>query len=251
MKTRFFIFLSYDGTSYHGWQVQPEKITVQARIEEALSVILQEKIKTTGAGRTDTGVHAKSFVAHFDSQHSDLKGNNNIIFRLNTYLPEDISVIDILAVNKEAHARFDARSRTYSYYISLNKNPFRNKYTWYRHGDMDVNAMNRATSYLLRYEDFTSFSKSHTQVKTNKCEIYEAGWTQKEEILVFKIRANRFLRNMVRAIVGSMVDIGTGKIPPGEIEKIIRAKNRSTAGVSAPAEGLFLERIEYDTGIFL
>ena len=251
MKTRFFIFLSYDGTFYHGWQVQPGKITVQARTEEALSVILQEEIKTTGAGRTDTGVHAKSFVAHFDSQQNDLKGNNNIIFRLNTYLPEDISVVDILAVNNEAHARFDAKSRTYRYYISLKKDPFINKYTWYRYGHMDINAMNMAASYLLSYEDFTSFSKSHTQVKTNKCEIYEAGWTRNEDILIFTIRANRFLRNMVRAIVGSMVDIGTGKILPGDIERIIKAENRSEAGISAPAQGLFLEKIEYDTGIFL
>lgn len=251
LKKRYFIFLSFDGTSYHGWQVQPGKITVQSKLEEALSVILREKIKTTGAGRTDTGVHARSFVAHFDSAREDLAENQNILFRLNTYLPPDISVDDILVVNNQAHARYDAKSRTYRYYISLKKDPFSRKYTWYRYGNMDIDAMNQASAYLMKYEDFTSFSKLHTQVKTNICKIYEAGWITDNNILVFTIRANRFLRNMVRSIVGSMVEIGTGKMSPAEIENIIMAKDRSAAGVSAPAEGLFLESIEYDPGIFL
>lgn len=248
---RYFLYLSYDGSAYHGWQVQPGKITVQEKTEEALTVILQEKIRTTGAGRTDAGVHARLFAAHFDSSMDDLGGNNNIIFRLNTFLPGDISVKNILAVKSKAHARFDAISRTYLYYISLKKDPFLKKFTYHRYGDLDIDAMNRAAAYLLSYEDFTSFSKSHTQVKTNKCKIYEAAWTREKDMLVFRIRANRFLRNMVRAIVGSMIDIGSTKMPPGAMENIIRARDRSAAGVSAPAEGLFLENIEYDSSVFL
>lgn len=251
MKNRYFIFLSYDGSSYHGWQVQPGKITVQNKLEEALSVILQENIKATGAGRTDTGVHARLFVAHFDSEKEDLARNSNIVFRLNTYLPDDIAVSNMLAVHNKAHARYDATSRTYSYYISLRKDPFNQKFTWYRYGSLDINAMNQASAYLMKYDDFTSFSRSHTQVKTNICKIYEACWISDSNKMVFTIRANRFLRNMVRSIVGTMVEIGTGRMPPGEIEKIIMAKDRSAAGVSAPAEGLFLEYIEYDQSIFL
>lgn len=251
LRKRYFIFISYDGTSYHGWQVQPGKITVQTKLEEALSVILQENVKTTGAGRTDTGVHARLFAAHFDSEKEDLAGNNNIIFRLNTYLPEDIAVSKILAVDDQAHARYDAISRTYKYYISLHKEPFNRKHTWYRYGNMDIEAMNKASSYLMKYDDFTSFSKLHTQVKTNICNIHEAGWVSDRNILVFTIKANRFLRNMVRSIVGTMVAIGTGKMPPGEMEKILKAKDRSAAGISAPPEGLFLEYIEYDQAIFL
>lgn len=251
MKTRYFIFLSYDGSSYYGWQVQPGKPTIQARLEEALSLILREKIKTTGAGRTDTGVHACFFVAHFDSVKEDLAGNSNIIFRLNTYLPPDISVNEIREVKEDAHARYDAISRTYRYYISLKKDPFRQKYTWQRYGNMNMDAMKNACIYLTKHEDFTSFSKLHTQVKDKICKIYEASWVKEGNILIFTIIANRFLRNMVRAIVGTMVDIGTGKISPVEIENIIMAKDRSAAGASAPAEGLVLENIEYEPVIFV
>ncbi|MGM0667265.1 MAG: tRNA pseudouridine(38-40) synthase TruA [Bacteroidota bacterium] len=248
---RYFIYLSYSGKAYHGWQVQPGKISVQQKVEEALSVILQENTRVTGAGRTDAGVHARLFTAHFDSDRHDLAGNNNIIFRLNTLLPGDISARDIRVVKREAHARFDALSRTYMYYISLNKDPFLRDFTYYRHGNLDIDAMNRAAAYLTSHEDFTSFSKSHTQVKTNNCKIYEAAWTREKDMLVFRIKANRFLRNMVRAIVGSMIDIGSAKMPPGAMEDIIMARDRSAAGVSAPAEGLFLENIEYDSSVFL
>jgi len=248
---RYFIYLSYSGKAYHGWQVQPGKISVQEKVEEALRVILQENTGLTGAGRTDAGVHARLFTAHFDSSRDDLAGNGNIIFRLNTFLPGDISVSDIRAVKREAHARFDALSRTYMYYISLKKDPFLRDFTYYRHGKLDIDAMNRAAAYLLCHEDFTSFSRSRTQVKTNNCKIYEAGWTREKDMLVFSIQANRFLRNMVRAIVGSMLDIGSAKMPPGAMEDIIMAKDRSAAGISAPAEGLFLEEIEYDLSVFL
>lgn len=248
---RYFIYLSYSGKAYHGWQLQPGKISVQEKVEEALAVILQENTGVTGAGRTDAGVHARLFTAHFDSSRHDLAGNSNIIFRLNTFLPVDISVRDIRAVKKEAHARFDALSRTYVYYISLKKDPFLRDFTYHRHGDLDIDAMNRAAAYLSCHEDFTSFSKSRTQVKTNKCKIYDAAWTREEDMLVFRIKANRYLRNMVRAIVGSMLDIGSAKMPPGAMEDIIKARDRSAAGVSAPAEGLFLENIEYDSSVFL
>lgn len=251
LKQRYFLFLSYDGSSYHGWQVQPGKSTVQSKLEEALSVILRESIKTTGAGRTDTGVHARAFVAHFDTTGKDLAINQKILFRLNTYLPVDIAINDILMVDNQAHARFDAKSRTYKYYISLKKDPFIQKYAWYRYRKMDIDALNKACAYLVEHEDFTSFSKLHTQVKTNICNIYEACWKSEMNMLVFTIKANRFLRNMVRSIIGSMVEIGIGKLPPEEIERVIMAKDRSAAGVSAPAEGLFLEDIEYDPGIFL
>jgi len=250
LNKRYFIYLSFDGTSYHGWQTQPGKATIQSKLEKALSVILQDNIITTGAGRTDTGVHARLFVAHFNSAEEDLAGNSNIIFRLNTYLPADISVSNILSVDNNVSARYDAISRTYRYFISLWKDPFKQKYSWYRYGKMDIDAMNEASAYLMKYDDFTSFSKLHTQVKTNVCKIYEAGWISDNNNLVFTIRANRFLRNMVRSIVGTMVEIGTGKMTPGEIENIILAKDRSVAGISAPAEGLFLENIEYDPGIF-
>ncbi|MFO7852997.1 MAG: tRNA pseudouridine(38-40) synthase TruA [Bacteroidota bacterium] len=251
MKTRYFIYLSYDGTSYYGWQVQPGKPTIQARLEEALSVMLREDIKTSGAGRTDTGVHARSFVAHFDSVKEELAGSSNIIFRLNTYLPPDISVNEIREVKKDAHARYDAISRTYRYYISLKKDPFKQKYTWQRYGNMNMDAMKKACVNLTEHDDFTSFSKLHTQVKDNICKIYESSWVKEGDILVFTIRANRFLRNMVRAIVGTMVDVGAGKISSKEIENIILAKDRSAAGPSAPAKGLILEHIEYDPGIFI
>lgn len=251
MKTRYFIFLAYDGSSYHGWQVQTGKITVQARLEDALSLILREDIKTVGAGRTDTGVHARFFVAHFDTVTGSPDREDNVIFRLNSYLPEDICIMSIRKVRGDAHARFDAISRTYRYYISMKKDPFSNRYSWHRYGEMDIDAMNRAAAILPEHTDFTSFSKLHTQVKTNDCRIYQALWHVHEDMLIFTVKADRFLRNMVRALTGTMVDIGTGKIPPGEIEKILRARDRSSAGVSAPARGLFLENIEYDEDVFI
>ncbi len=248
---RYFISLAYDGTEYHGWQVQPGRITVQAKITEALSLILREEAGVTGAGRTDTGVHARSFTAHFNSIRRDLDRNRELIFNMNSFLPKDIAVTDISEVEPGAHARFNAKSRTYRYYISLKKDPFNNRYAWERHDIPDVDAMNMAASYLLNYDDFTSFSKSHTQVKTNICRLYRAEWIKEGDQLIFTIKADRFLRNMVRAIVGTMVDIGTGKKAAGDIKEIISSRNRSEAGMSAPAKGLFLEEIEYPQDIFI
>ncbi len=247
---RYFIFLRYKGTGYHGWQTQPGEKTVQGVIEKSLSVILQEKISVTGAGRTDTGVHASYFVAHLDSSNLKLTANKNILFRLNRFLPKDITISEIKTVKKEAHARFDALSRTYEYHIAQEKEPFLNEYSWYRYGISDIEKMNMAALYLREYNDFTSFSKKHTDVKTFICRIDSAEWFMNNRQLVFKIKADRFLRNMVRAIVGTMIDIGTGIKEPEEIRNIIESKNRSMAGVSAPAEGLFLTDIEYPDNIF-
>jgi tRNA pseudouridine38-40 synthase len=249
--TRYFIFFSFKGTSYHGWQVQPNSVTVQKIMDQALSKILGERISTNGAGRTDSGVHATVFCAHFDSLNSGLINENNLIFRLNRFLPEDISVTSIKRVLPEAHARFSAVSRTYEYYISRVKDPFSEDSSWFLYGNLDIESMNKASSILLNFSDFTSFSRLHSDNKTNICRILKAGWTDSDTRLVFTIQADRFLRNMVRAIVGTMVELGTGKINTEEFEKIIQSKNRSSAGMSAPAKGLFLVDIEYPEEIFV
>ena len=251
MRTRYFIFISYRGTSYHGWQIQPNSVTVQKILDEALSVVLNEKISTLGAGRTDTGVHAMFFCAHFESIIHDIASVKNLTFKLNSYLPNDISVTSIKKVLPDANARFSAISRTYSYYISHFKDPFSENTSWLVYNDLNITIMNEACGILLDNSDFTSFSKLHSDTKTNFCKIYEAGWAQKENLLVFTIKADRFLRNMVRAIVGTMVDIGSGKTNLKEFEEIIFAKDRSKAGKSAPAKGLFLTDIEYPEEIFI
>ena len=250
MKNRYFIFISYKGTSYHGWQLQPNSVTVQKIIDNALSVVLNEDLHTTGAGRTDTGVHALVFCAHFDSLAPDLTERKNLVFRLNQFLPDDITVNSITKVLPDANARFSAISRTYKYYISRTKDPFFNSSSWFLHGSIDVKAMNQACSILLRHSDFTSFSKLHSGSKTNICKIYYAAWDEEENRLVFTIKADRFLRNMVRAIVGTMIEIGFGKMNQKEFEEIILAKDRCRAGTSAPAKGLFLADIEYPREIF-
>lgn len=250
MKTRYFIFISYKGTSYHGWQIQPNSVTVQKILENAISVVLNEKISTTGAGRTDTGVHALYFCAHFDSNSPELINTSSLEFKLNRYLPQDISVLYIRKVLPDANARFSAISRTYKYFISRNKDPFLNNSSWYLHGDIDIDEMNMACKIMLNYSDFTSFSKLHSNAKTNICKIYSAEWKEVENQIVFTIKADRFLRNMVRAIVGNMVKVGFRKMSLGEFEEIILAKDRCKAGTSAPAKGLFLVEIEYPSEIF-
>lgn len=248
---RYFIKLAYDGTVYHGWQVQENANTIQAEIEKALSVLFDETVKTTGAGRTDTGVHAKEYFAHFDTEKKLNKEKiSDLIYRMNTILPDDISIQDIFLVSPDAHARFSAVSRTYRYYISRNKNPFTRKNSWNVFGQLDIKKMNEAALVLFEYSDFTSFSKLHTDVKTNNCKIMQAEWEEENDMLVFTIKAERFLRNMVRAIVGTLVDISKGKITIDELRKIIESKNRCDAGYSVPAKGLFLEKIEYPQDIF-
>jgi len=250
VKTRYFIFISYKGTSYHGWQIQSNSITIQKILDDALSVILNEKIATTGAGRTDTGVHASVFCAHFDCTISDLSSERNLVYRLNSFLPPDISVKSIIKVRPDANARFSAVSRTYMYYISRIKDPFSDTSSWSLQGNIDVSIMNQACEILLNHSDFTSFSKLHSDAKTNICKIHMAGWEETNNKLIFTIKADRFLRNMVRAIVGTMVEIGYGKMNLLKFEEIIMAKDRCRAGKSAPAKGLFLTYIEYPVEIF-
>ena len=251
MKTRYFIFISYKGTPYHGWQIQPNSVTVQQILDKALSTILNEEICTTGAGRTDTGVHALVFCAHFDSISPDLGLRKNLIFRLNRYLPKDISVSGIAKVLPDAHSRFSAVSRTYRYNISTVKDPFLDDSSWFVHGKMDIGILNKACRILMKYSDFTSFSKLHSNVKTNLCTIYSAEWKETGGQLIFTIKADRFLRNMVRAIAGTMILTGTGKMSLEEFEDVILARDRCRAGKSAPAKGLFLVDIEYPDEIFL
>lgn len=246
MTNRYFIHLSFKGTNYHGWQMQPGSITVQEVLNRSLSMLLRENINCVGAGRTDAGVHASCFYAHFDSQNSDLNNNQKILYKLNSILPWDIAVHKIFKVPSDAHARFDALSRTYLYRISLVKDPFNLEFTMHMtKRDINIQKMNQAAIILKEYEDFTSFSKLHTDVKTNHCIISYAEWTVNGNELHFTITADRFLRNMVRAIVGTLLTIGIHKIEPDSIRTIIEKKNRSEAGSSVSPSGLHLIDIRY------
>lgn len=241
---RYFIEFSYNGKNYFGYQIQPNAVSVQEEMEKALSTILREDLKTTGAGRTDTGVHAKKIFAHFDTEKIL---DQDLSRKLNSFLPPDISVKRIFRVKDDFHARFDATYRTYEYYISLEKNPFTEDSAWQHwRRPLDINRMNEACKILFEYEDFTSFAKLHTDNKTNICKIYKAEWEQEGSELKFTVSANRFLRNMVRAIVGTMVDIGAGKLKPEDLRTVIENKNRNSAGTSAPAHGLYLVDVGYD-----
>lgn len=249
MKHRYFIQLSYKGTNYHGWQIQPNASTVQETLENALSTILKEKIETVGAGRTDTGVHARMFFAHFDTEKKDLDKIKKIVFQLNGILQADIAVQNIFFVNDDVHARFNALSRTYEYHIHQKKDPFLNDFSYYLYGNPDIEKMNRAAELLFDYTDFTSFSKLHTDVQTNDCKIIQAEWKKENHRLIFTIKANRFLRGMVRAIVGTTLELGFDKICLAEFRKIIEDKDRSKAGFSVPAHGMILVDIEYREGL--
>ena len=240
---RYFIELSYNGKNYHGWQMQPDAISVQEKLNDALSTVWQETIEVVGAGRTDTGVHAKQMFAHFDV-HEEAK--DQIVYKLNSILPNDIVIHKLFEVESEKHARFDAVLRSYEYKIWLGRNPFLLDFSWQIHSQkLNIDAMNEACRILLKHTDFQSFSKVKTNVYTYNCDIFEAYWKLKNEELTFYISANRFLRNMVRAIVGTMVDVGLGKISVQDFEDIINSKNRSNAGLSVPARGLFLTEIKY------
>lgn len=245
---RFFIELSYQGTNYHGWQVQPNANTVQGEINKALSVILNDKIEVTGAGRTDTGVHAKQMFAHFDFDFdSDTK---DLIFKLNGFLPSDIAIHDIFQVKDDANCRFDALKRTYKYHIIQNKNPFKSM-AYLVKKSLDIEAMNQSCKYIIGQQDFTSFSKLNTQTFTNNCNVMSAKWEVLDDQLVFTIKADRFLRDMVRALVGTLIDIGIGKMASDDMRKIIAAKDRSKSGVSVPAHALFLFRVQYPDDIYI
>lgn len=247
---RFFITLSYDGTHYHGWQIQPNGDSVQQRLQEALSTLLRQPIEVVGAGRTDTGVHAKMMVAHWETPLPPLGGEideTQLVYKLNKVLPPDIAVQEVRQVSDDMHARFSATSRTYHYYIHTFKDPFLSAYSWQVPFKLDFEKMNEAAKFLLDYKDFTSFSKVGTDTKTNLCYLKEAIW---EEVATnqwrFTITANRFLRNMVRAIVGTLVEVGRGRISIEDLRRIIEAKDRCQAGESVPAKGLFLVNIKYD-----
>lgn len=249
---RFFIHLAYNGASYCGWQTQPELPTVQLTLEQALSTLLRQKIAVVGCGRTDTGVHASDFFAHFDVDEAKVVEASlnvgfldSLTFKLNNILPPDIAIYNIFPVAPNAHARFDATARTYQYHVSQQRLPFRQGQYCRIYYKPDIDLMNEAARVLMEYEDFTSFAKLHTQVKTNICHLSMAHWDAVGDEYVFTIRSNRFLRNMVRSVTGTLLDVGRGKLTIEGLRKIIEKKDRCAAGVSMPACGLFLTKVEY------
>ena len=254
---RYFIHLQYDGTRYHGWQIQPNGISVEGEIERCLSTLLRQPIDIVGAGRTDAGVHAHHMVAHFElSENENLhKGDcpfcvnldcDQLAYNLNRMLPPDIRIDRIHPVADDMHARFSATSRKYHYYITTKATPFNRQYRWLCHYDLDFNLMNEAARLLLDYEDFASFCKSHTDVKTTLCNVTQAEWIQESENeWYFVIKANRFLRNMVRAVVGTLVEVGRHRLTMEQFKEVVEGKKRTLAGESMPANALFLEQIEY------
>lgn len=246
---RYCIFLSYKGSGFHGWQIQPNALTVQEHIELSLSKIIGSHTPIVGAGRTDTGVHAQKFYAHFDTDK--IIDTHTMIHSLNKMLSKDVAIYSIQKVAHDFHARFSALSRKYSYRILRKKNPFLHDFSWLYTQKLSVDAMNKAAEILYDYQDFTSFSKLHTDTKTNDCSIEYARWEEKDDELLFTITANRFLRNMVRSIVGTLVEVGRGTIDIEDFKRIIEAKNRNIAGFSVPAAGLTLEDITYNWDLFL
>lgn len=243
---RYFITFSYDGTAYHGWQIQPNAKTVQETLQKALSVILRSAIEVVGAGRTDTGVHARKMVAHFDAEFPPSLQLSDVVYKLNKLLPHDIVVSSIKSVHEDMHARFSAKKRTYHYFLHLQKDPFLRSYSWQLYGSLDFEKMNEAALVLKEYRDFTSFSKVNTDTKTNDCTVIEAFWEQvAPHQWRFTITANRFLRNMVRAVVGTLVEVGRGRLTLQQFRQVIEAKNRCSAGESVPAHGLFLVDVDY------
>ena len=245
---RYFIYFSFNGKLYHGWQKQKNSITIQQKIEESLSVLLKDKIEVIGAGRTDTGVHAKEMVAHFDF-NKNFENSKNFIFKLNQFLSNDISVKSLKSVKKNAHARFDAISRTYEYHISKEKDVFLNEYSYYLNYSLNNIKINEAIKIIINNNDFKCFTKSKTDVTNYLCNIIDSKWIEFDKKYVFEITANRFLRNMVRSIVGTMIEIGDGKIKFDKIKDIILSKDRSNAGYSVPAIGLSLINVEYSKEI--
>ena len=259
-KQRYFIELAYDGTNYHGWQIQQNAVSVQELLNKALATILRQPVETTGCGRTDTGVHAREFFAHLDVEvHSQLTMDDSQINNhglstidyalkvrgLNSLLPPDIGIKNIIPVHEDAHARFDATLRSYQYHIHFQKDPFLHGHSWLVRDVPDIILMNQAATIIMEYTDFSCFSKSNTQVKTNNCKITRAEWVKTEQGIVFHISADRFLRNMVRAIVGTLIMVGKREIGPEVVRTIIESKNRSNAGTSVPACGLYLTEVKY------
>ena len=243
--SRYFVTLSYDGTRYHGWQIQPNGVSVQERLQEALSTLLREPIAVTGAGRTDAGVHARMMVVHFDWKGDAIDGQQ-LAYKLNRLLPYDIAVSKVEMVSEDMHARFSATSRMYRYYFHTTKDPFQRAYSCEIHYPLDFAKMNDAARILMTYEDFGAFCKSGADVKTTLCQVTKAEWVQTSPTTwYFEIRANRFLRNMVRAVVGTLIEVGRGRLSLDDFKKVIEGKQRSDAGESMPGNALFLEDIVY------
>ncbi len=240
---RYFVRFSYFGKGYHGWQNQPNAITVQQVLEEVFSTLLHGPVSLMGAGRTDAGVHAKQMFAHFDV--GEIENIEDLIYRLNSFLPDDIAVQKIFKVAEESHARFDAIERTYEYWLVQNKNPFCIDSSYYVKHSLDIEKMNEAASLLLGHGDFECFSKAKTDVHTYLCDIKKASWARRDDHLVFTITADRFLRNMVRAIVGTLLEVGKGRADLNDVKAVINSKDRQKAGTSVPAKGLYLTKITY------
>ncbi len=249
MSMRYFIELSYRGTRYYGWQLQRNAPSVQQALEEGLAVLLREAVEVTGAGRTDTGVHAAYYVAHFDVAR-EIADPEGFCYHLNAVLPGDIAVFGLTRVADDAHARFDAVRREYRYHILSCKDPFRRETTWQYYVDMDIDAMNRAAALVLEHEDFTTFSKLHSNNKTTICHVYKSLWYKKNNELIYTVASDRFLRNMVRSLVGTLVDVGRGKLSVDGFADALRSLDRSRASGSAPAQGLFLSDVAYDENVF-
>ncbi len=247
---RYFLYFSYRGTDFHGWQRQPNGVSVQEVLEDALTLILRTPTIVVGAGRTDAGVHAQTMIAHFDTKEP-ISDKSKFLQRMNGVLPDSIAMQDVRAVKDDAHARFDAVRRTYEYRVTFQKDPFMGKLLTRLHAPLDFEAMNDVAKILLGTEDFGSFCKLHTDVKTTLCKVTRADWRQEGNTYVFTITANRFLRNMVRAVVGTLFEVGRGKITKEQFADIVAQKHRTAAGMSAPAEGLFLVDVEYPEDIFL
>ena len=240
---RYFIEFAYNGKNYCGWQYQPHSPSVQETLNKALSTLLRTEIDVVGAGRTDTGVHARQMYAHFD--HDEIADTIKLTQKLNAFLPHDIVVYRFISLHNDAHARFDAVSRTYEYHINTYKDPFDNEASWFQFHPLDIANMNEAAQVLFNYIDFKCFSKTHTDVRTFNCKIMKAEWQQQDNRLVFTISADRFLRNMVRAIVGTLVNVGLGKITVNDFKTIIESRDRGQAGFSVPAHGLYLTKVIY------
>ncbi len=248
---RYFLELRYDGGAYCGWQRQPGVPTVQRTLEQALATLLREPVETTGAGRTDTGVNASYYVAHFDVSQP-VADPPQLLRKLDFMLPGDIAVSSVTPVADDAHARFDAREREYRYFLSPHKNPFTRHASWQYYVPLDVDRMNEAAAVLLEFDDFTSFAKLNSNNKTNRCRIMQAGWTvDAQDVLCFTIRADRFLRNMVRSVVGTLVDVGRGRYTPDDFRAIVASRDLSRSSAGAPAQGLFLSDVRYPADIFV
>ncbi len=247
---RYFLELKYDGAAYCGWQRQPDQPSVQQTLEQALTTLLREPAALTGAGRTDTGVNASYYVAHFDTTEP-IADPEQLLYKLNFLLPPDIAASTLTPVAAGAHARFDAREREYSYFIEPHKNPFTRGGSWQYYVPLDVGRMNEAAEWLLRFDDFTSFAKLHSGNRTNICRIMQARWSvEPSGTLRFTIRADRFLRNMVRSIVGTLVDVGRGRYTPEAFREIVAARDLSRSSGGAPAQGLFLSDVRYPAEVF-